>query len=103
MFEGAESVRKKTTRRALACARTGRQRTGARGAPTRQEGSYFVERGDHIRHHQCCSFLFFKQKTAYEMAQCDWSSDVCSSDLDDVESAWRETTSRGAVSVLEPT
>ena len=27
-------------------------------------------------------FFFFKQKTAYEMA-CDWSSDVCSSDLDD--------------------
>src|SRR5881397_2686369 len=25
--------------------------------------------------------FFFKQKTAYEMAQCDWSSDVCSSDL----------------------
>src|SRR5881397_3330199 len=28
-----------------------------------------------------CFFFFFKQKTAYEMAQCDWSSDVCSSDL----------------------
>src|SRR6188508_2173154 len=27
------------------------------------------------------SFFFFKQKTAYEMAQCDWSSDVCSSDV----------------------
>ena len=25
--------------------------------------------------------LFFKQKTAYEMVSCDWSSDVCSSDL----------------------
>src|ERR1044072_9919765 len=24
---------------------------------------------------------FFKQKTAYELYQCDWSSDVCSSDL----------------------
>ena len=24
---------------------------------------------------------FFKQKTAYEMIGCDWSSDVCSSDL----------------------
>ena len=24
---------------------------------------------------------FFKQKTAYEMRCCDWSSDVCSSDL----------------------
>ena len=23
----------------------------------------------------------FKQKTAYEIYQCDWSSDVCSSDL----------------------
>ena len=27
-----------------------------------------------------CLF-FFKQKTAYEIKECDWSSDVCSSDL----------------------
>ena len=27
-------------------------------------------------------FFFFKQKTAYEMLYCDWSSDVCSSDLE---------------------
>ena len=27
-----------------------------------------------------CVF-FFKQKTAYEIKECDWSSDVCSSDL----------------------
>ena len=26
-------------------------------------------------------FFFFKQKTAYEFVDCDWSSDVCSSDL----------------------
>src|SRR3546814_14043228 len=26
-------------------------------------------------------FIFFKQKTAYEMRISDWSSDVCSSDL----------------------
>ena len=26
-------------------------------------------------------FFFFKQKTAYEIKECDWSSDVCSSDL----------------------
>src|SRR3546814_6807815 len=30
-------------------------------------------------------FFFFKQKTAYEMRISDWSSDVCSSDLDLVE------------------
>src|SRR3546814_10629891 len=29
--------------------------------------------------HLC--FFFFKQKTAYEMRISDWSSDVCSSDL----------------------
>ena len=29
---------------------------------------------------RCCVF-FFKQKTAYEMRESDWSSDVCSSDL----------------------
>src|SRR3546814_10889044 len=33
-----------------------------------------------------CVFFFFKQKTAYEMRISDWSSDVCSSDLDDI--AW---------------
>src|SRR3546814_2393769 len=35
-----------------------------------------------------CVFLlfFFKQKTAYEMRISDWSSDVCSSDLDPL---WR--------------
>src|SRR3546814_4695574 len=30
-------------------------------------------------------FFFFKQKTAYDMRISDWSSDVCSSDLDPVE------------------
>src|ERR1051326_485704 len=28
-----------------------------------------------------CLFFVFKQKTAYEIKECDWSSDVCSSDL----------------------
>src|SRR3546814_8019239 len=32
-------------------------------------------------------FLFFKQKTAYEMRISDWSSDVCSSDL--FANVWR--------------
>src|SRR3546814_10289751 len=42
-------------------------------------------------HFMCCVFclvswfnllfFFFKQKTAYEMRISDWSSDVCSSDL----------------------
>src|SRR3546814_8876315 len=31
-----------------------------------------------------CFFFFFKQKTAYEMRISDWSSDVCSSDLNNV-------------------
>src|SRR3546814_9425263 len=39
-----------------------------------------------------CSFFFFKQKTAYEMRISDWSSDVCSSDL--------EITLLGAVNIL---
>src|ERR1043166_6381450 len=30
----------------------------------------------------CFFFFFFKQKTAYEIPKRDWSSDVCSSDLD---------------------
>src|SRR3546814_6379683 len=28
-------------------------------------------------------FFFFKKKTAYELRISDWSSDVCSSDLED--------------------
>ena len=32
-------------------------------------------------HFSCFFFFFFKQKTAYEIYKCDWSSDVCSSDL----------------------
>src|SRR3546814_6445015 len=35
-----------------------------------------------------CFVCFFKQKTAYEMRISDWSSDVCSSDLDDVAIAF---------------
>src|ERR1044071_9256515 len=31
----------------------------------------------------CFLFFFFKQKTAYEISTRDWSSDVCSSDLDE--------------------
>src|SRR3546814_3196934 len=30
----------------------------------------------------CSFFFFFKHKTAYELRISDWSSDVCSSDLD---------------------
>src|ERR1043166_10154302 len=34
-----------------------------------------------MRQSACHLFLFFKQKTAYEIPKRDWSSDVCSSDL----------------------
>src|SRR3546814_3762006 len=36
----------------------------------------------------CCRvyIFFFKQKTAYEMRIIDWSSDVCSSDLNNFSS-----------------
>ena len=36
------------------------------------------ERGDEVK------ICFFQQKTAYEIKECDWSSDVCSSDLDNI-------------------
>src|SRR3546814_9206781 len=43
-------------------------------------------------------FFFFKQKTAYEMRISDWSSDVCSSDLDQgLEPSWIAGASAGAV------
>src|SRR3546814_10312775 len=37
-----------------------------------------------------CCFFFFKQKTAYEMRISDWSSDVCSSDLNDIGAVAQE-------------
>src|SRR3546814_1942101 len=33
----------------------------------------------------CSGVFFFKQKTEYEMRISDWSSDVCSSDLQNIE------------------
>src|SRR3546814_7250579 len=35
-------------------------------------------------------FVFFKQKTAYDMRISDWSSDVCSSDLQQEDRALRD-------------
>jgi len=35
-------------------------------------------------------FFFFKQKTAYEITGCDWSSDVCSSDLSNLKKICEE-------------
>src|SRR3546814_1509642 len=60
--------------------------------------------------------FFFKQKTAYEMRISDWSSDVCSSDLEaaapDTQSpleplpglgvAWPDMDKPDAVAPLEP-
>src|SRR3546814_1343074 len=47
----------------------------------------------HCRNHfalecyrQCFFVFFFQQKTAYEMRISDWSSDVCSSDLEERQS-----------------
>src|SRR3546814_1875389 len=36
-----------------------------------------------------CVVFFFKQKTAYEMRISDWSSDVCSSDLEHADDVGR--------------
>src|SRR5881296_2698511 len=41
--------------------------------------------------------FFFKQKTAYEVLLCDWSSDVCSSDLAVFAPATDETGAEGLV------
>src|SRR3546814_18901726 len=40
----------------------------------------------HVMKFRLCLF-FFKQKTAYEMRISDWSSDVCSSDLDPLDAS----------------
>src|SRR3546814_9296907 len=41
-------------------------------------------------------FFFFKQKTAYEMRISDWSSDVCSSDLDGDQIGFEHTRHGGS-------
>src|ERR1051326_1269121 len=40
------------------------------------------------------SVFFVKQKTAYEIKECDWSSDVCSSDLATMQVACRSPMGR---------
>src|SRR6187549_4099992 len=40
-----------------------------------------------FRMNDIVSFVFFKHKTAYEVGWCDWSSDVCASDLTGVPDA----------------
>src|SRR3546814_15969876 len=49
-----------------------------------------------------CIFVFFcKQKTAYEMRISDWSSDVCSSDLESFSPMLPDDIERLAQQVLE--
>src|SRR3546814_3236738 len=50
------------------------------------------------------SFFFFKQKTAYEMRISDWSSDVCSSDLQprDAAGAQRAQDRRHLLDAVQP-
>src|SRR3546814_1146087 len=55
--------------------------------------------GDHSSPESFCFyffvlFFFFKQKTAYEMRISDWSSDVCSSDLDHIHFYMRPVVAR---------
>src|SRR3546814_19596011 len=44
-------------------------------------------------------FLFFKQKTAYEMRISDWSSDVCSSDLLSQQGSIRQDVARSFIEI----
>src|SRR3546814_4860689 len=44
----------------------------------------------YLLHYFFVFFFFFKQKTAYEMRISDWSSDVCSSDLNGRDAGGRE-------------
>src|SRR3546814_8757361 len=47
-------------------------------------------------------FVFFKQNTAYEMRISDWSSDVCSSDLQQHAPALGRARDRMAQHMLDP-
>ena len=46
-------------------------------------------------------FFFFKQKTAYEIKECDWSSDVCSSDLHRMHAEWGQIDAAAARAIEE--
>src|SRR3546814_20309899 len=48
-----------------------------------------------------CLWFFFKQKTAYEMRISDWSSDVCSSDLQAEEDQETDHVARDLVRFLD--
>src|SRR3546814_9151894 len=49
----------------------------------------------------CYLFLFFfKQKTAYEMRISDWSSDVCSSDLNFLKTILRLAAEREELNIV---
>src|SRR3546814_6303430 len=45
-------------------------------------------------------FFFFKQKTAYEMRISDWSSDVCSSDLNPTAKPRRQIETTSSLNAL---
>ena len=45
--------------------------------------------------------FFFKQKAAYEIRNCDWSSDVCSSDLGEIDEDEEEGGRGGGEGVAE--
>src|SRR3546814_1774002 len=49
-----------------------------------------------------CSCFLFKQRTAYEMRISDWSSDVCSSDLQLAEAAALQRLDFGRLGNLDP-
>src|SRR3546814_19217140 len=50
----------------------------------------------------CFIFFFFKQKTAYEMRISDWSSDVCSSDLQLASSPAIAVLTSGELAIVRP-
>ena len=45
--------------------------------------------------------VFFKQKTAYEILTCDWSSDVCSSDLKESSVASKDSAREASSSAAD--
>ena len=51
------------------------------GAVDKEKEKERIKKEKKEKKRRVCSFFFFKQKTAYEIKECDWSSDVCSSDL----------------------
>src|SRR2546427_8568661 len=62
-----------------------------------------LESRERCEESSCCVFFFFSSRRRHTRFDCDWSSDVCSSDLMSQRYAARRSGVDGSVSSMQPT